>query len=68
MSIEMIDYNGLHYAESIWVDTSVDHTTFLSPPNPHFNLVCWPLKPDLLNRHTTINRSERLKIYTMYQC
>lgn len=36
MSIETIDYNGLRYAEIIWADTNVDHTTFFSPPESSF--------------------------------
>lgn len=36
MSIETIDYNGLRYAEIIWADTTVEHTTFFSPSESSF--------------------------------
>jgi hypothetical protein len=36
MSVEMIDYNGTKYAEVIWADTRVEHTTFFSPPESSF--------------------------------
>lgn len=32
MNIEMIEFNGTKYAEIIWNDTSVNKTTFFSPP------------------------------------
>lgn len=31
MSVESIEFNGIRYAEVIWADTKVDHTTFYSP-------------------------------------
>jgi len=30
--IEIIEYNGVRYAEIIWADTQVEKTTFFSPP------------------------------------
>ena len=36
MSIETIKYGGTKYAEVIWGDTRVEHTTFLSPPESSF--------------------------------
>jgi len=36
MSIELIEYNGIKYAEIIWADTKVEHTTFFSPPESSF--------------------------------
>lgn len=34
--VETVEYNGIKYAEVIWADTSVDHTTFFSPPESSF--------------------------------
>jgi hypothetical protein len=36
MSIESIEYNNIRYAEIIWGDTQVEHTTFFSPPESSF--------------------------------
>jgi len=36
MSIELIEYNGVKYAEVIWADTRVEKTTFFSPPESSF--------------------------------
>jgi len=36
MSVESIEYNGILYAEIIWADTRVDHTTFYSPSESSF--------------------------------
>jgi hypothetical protein len=36
MSVETIEYGNLRYAEVIWGDTIVDHTTFYSPPESSF--------------------------------
>src|ERR1043166_10334338 len=36
MSVEVIEYNGIKYAEIIWADTSVNQTTFFSPPESSF--------------------------------
>lgn len=36
MSIESVEYNGIRYAEIIWADTSVEKTTFFSPPESSF--------------------------------
>ena len=36
MSVEVIEYNGIKYAEIIWADTSVNETTFFSPPESSF--------------------------------
>jgi len=36
MGIEIIEHNGIKYAEIIWADTCVDHTTFFSPPESSF--------------------------------
>lgn len=36
MSIEVIEYNGVRYAEIIRVDTQVVKTTFFSPPESSF--------------------------------
>ena len=36
MSIEIIEYNGVKYAEIIWSDTRVEKTTFFSPPDSSF--------------------------------
>jgi hypothetical protein len=34
--IERITHEGITYAEVIWSDVSVDHTTFFSPPESSF--------------------------------
>lgn len=36
MGLETIEYNGIHYADIIWADTTVDHTVFFSPPESSF--------------------------------
>ena len=36
MSIELIENNGIRYAEIIWADTRVDKTTFFSPAESSF--------------------------------
>jgi hypothetical protein len=36
MSAEVIDQNGTKYAEIIWADIEVDHTTFFSPAQSSF--------------------------------
>ena len=36
MSVEIIEYNGVRYAEIIWADTKVNKTTFFSPPESSF--------------------------------
>jgi len=36
MTLETISYNGIHYADIIWAETGVDHTTFFSPPESSF--------------------------------
>lgn len=36
IQIDKIEYNGIHYADIIWSDTRVDHTTFFSPPDSSF--------------------------------
>jgi hypothetical protein len=36
MTLETIEYNGIHYADIIWGDTKVDHTTFFSPAESSF--------------------------------
>jgi hypothetical protein len=36
MVLETIEYNGIHYADIIWGDTKVDHTTFFSSPGSSF--------------------------------
>ncbi len=36
MSVELIEYNGIKYAEIIWADTRVEQTTFFSPPQSSF--------------------------------
>src|SRR3954452_11255867 len=36
MSIEVIEHDGVTYAEIIWADTRVDKTTFFSPPESSF--------------------------------
>jgi hypothetical protein len=36
MSIEVIEHNGVRYAEIIWADTRVTKTTFFSPPESSF--------------------------------
>ena len=36
MSTEAIEYGGVRYAEVIWSNTTVDHTTFISPPESSF--------------------------------
>src|SRR5262245_14438246 len=36
MAMEVIDKDGIRYAEVIWRDTTVDHTTFYSPPSSSF--------------------------------
>ena len=36
MSVEVIEHNGVRYAEIIWSDTRVEKTTFFSPPASSF--------------------------------
>lgn len=36
MAVESIEYNGVKYAEVIWADTKVEHTTFFSPSESSF--------------------------------
>jgi hypothetical protein len=36
MSVEVIEHDGTTYAEVIWSGTSVDRTTFFSPPQSSF--------------------------------
>jgi hypothetical protein len=36
MSMELIEYNGVKYAEVIWADTRVEQTTFFSPSESSF--------------------------------
>lgn len=36
MSIEVIEHDGIRYAEVIRADVTVDHTTFFSPPGSSF--------------------------------
>jgi hypothetical protein len=36
MSVEHIVYDGIRYAEVIWADTRVEHTTFFSPAESSF--------------------------------
>ncbi len=36
MAVESVAYNGKRYAEIIWADTCVEHTTFYSPADSSF--------------------------------
>jgi len=36
MSVELIEYNGIKYAEIIWADMRVEQTAFFSPPESSF--------------------------------
>ena len=36
MTIEIVEYNGIKYAEIIWADTRVEKTTFFSPAESSF--------------------------------
>lgn len=36
MSVEIVEYGGVKYAEIIWSDTRVEKTTFFSPPDSSF--------------------------------
>lgn len=36
MSVEVIEHNGVRYAEIIWANTQVKKTTFFSPPESSF--------------------------------
>jgi len=36
MAVESIEYGGTRYAEIIWADTRVEHTTFFSPAESSF--------------------------------
>ncbi len=36
MPIEIVEYNGIKYAEIIWADTQVEKTTFFSPAESSF--------------------------------
>lgn len=36
MGIEVIEYEGIRYAEIIWADLRVEKTTFFSPPESSF--------------------------------
>jgi oxalate decarboxylase/phosphoglucose isomerase-like protein (cupin superfamily) len=35
-SVEKIEYDGKHYADVIWADLTVEHTTFFSSPDSSF--------------------------------
>jgi hypothetical protein len=36
VTIEVVEYNGIKYAEIIWADMNVEKTTFFSPPDSSF--------------------------------
>lgn len=36
MSVEVVEYNGVKYAEIIWADMQVEKTTFFSPADSSF--------------------------------
>lgn len=36
MALELVEYNGVKYAEIIWADTGVEKTTFYSPADSSF--------------------------------
>jgi hypothetical protein len=36
MTVETVEYGGVKYAEIIWADTTVEKTTFYSPPESSF--------------------------------
>jgi len=36
MSFEVIEHNGVRYAEIIWANTTVENTRFFSPPDSSF--------------------------------
>src|SRR5687768_11361961 len=36
MALEVIEHNGVRYAEIIWANVSVEKTTFFSPPESSF--------------------------------
>lgn len=36
MSVEVVEHGGITYAEIIWADTTVEHTTFFSPAESSF--------------------------------
>jgi hypothetical protein len=36
MAYDVIEYNGIRYAEVIWANTSVEKTRFFSPPDSSF--------------------------------
>jgi len=36
MALDIIEHNGIRYAEIIWANTTVDQTTFFSPPKSSF--------------------------------
>jgi hypothetical protein len=36
MAVESVEFDGICYAEIIWADTSVEMTTFFSPPESSF--------------------------------
>lgn len=36
LAIELIEYDGVRYAEIIWADTTADHSTFFSPAGSSF--------------------------------
>jgi len=36
MAYETVEFNGVHYAEIIWADTTVEKTRFFSPPDSSF--------------------------------
>jgi hypothetical protein len=38
MSIELVEHCNIRYAEILWSDTQVEHTTFFSPPESSFQL------------------------------
>jgi hypothetical protein len=48
MSVESVTYNGKRYAEIIWADTRVEHTTFYSPADSSFQFGLLAHKADFV--------------------
>jgi len=60
MSIEIVEKNGLRYAEIIWADTIIDHTVFFSPAESSFQFGLLSHKAGFVespHTHHAVNRT-----------
>jgi len=60
MGVESIEYNGIRYAEIIWGDTQVEHTTFFSPADSSFQFGLLSHKAGFVeppHSHRTVSRA-----------